>query len=232
MTYRILLTAAAVNGTVFGLLFIVVPDAAISLFGGRLDQLGLLLVRQFGGVILGLAWLDWLIRRVEDPETRRAVVVGNVAAFVVVAVTAAIAVLVGAINPLGWVVAGFHAVVALGLLGTLLRSRQPFVDERAVAVAERGDLDLQRLAFRAAGDRAGEAAFGRTPGGEHLGQRGRDEARRRFGADWLEERPVATARGARDEEPDAHFRSVGADDRRLAGGCFRPRRSPRLRQRS
>ncbi|HSH21966.1 MAG TPA: hypothetical protein VK992_05105, partial [Candidatus Caenarcaniphilales bacterium] len=67
------------------------PDAAISLFGGRLDPLDSLLVRQFGGVILGLG--------VDDAETRRAVVVANVTAFVVVAAFAAAT---GVINVLGW----------------------------------------------------------------------------------------------------------------------------------
>ena len=114
--YQILLVAVAVNGTVFGLLFVVVPDAAISLFGGRLDPLASLLVRQFGGVILGLAWLNWLIRKVADAEVRRAVTVADVTAFAVVAVVAAVATASGVINFLGWGVAAFHAVVAIGLI--------------------------------------------------------------------------------------------------------------------
>ena len=120
MTYQLLLTAAAVSGTVFGLLFILVPDAAIALFGGRLDALSSLLVRQLGGVILGIALLNWLIRKVADPEVRRAVAAANVTAFVVVAAVAAFATATGTINFLGWGVAAFHAVVAIGLIATQL----------------------------------------------------------------------------------------------------------------
>ena len=119
--YQLLLAAAALNGTLFGLLFVVVPDAAIALFGGRLDPLDSLLVRQFGGVILGIAWINWLIRKVADPDVRRAIVVGNVTAFAVVAVVAAIATVTGVINILGWGVALFHGVVAIGLVATQLR---------------------------------------------------------------------------------------------------------------
>jgi len=118
MMYSTLLAAAAVNGTVFGLLFIVVPDTAIALFGGKLDALSSALVRQFGGVILGIAILDWLIRKVADPEVRRAVVAANVTAFAVGAAVAAFATVTGLINVLGWIVAGFHAMVAIGLLTT------------------------------------------------------------------------------------------------------------------
>lgn len=118
MTYSILLVAAAINGAVFGLLFILVPDAAIALFGGRLDPLSSLIVRQFGGVIVGLSLINWLMRKVGDPEARTAVVFGDVAAFAVVAVVAAIAAATGIVNVLGWGVAGFHAVVAIGLVWT------------------------------------------------------------------------------------------------------------------
>jgi len=120
--YQLLLVAAAINGTVFGLLFIVAPDGAIALFGGTLEPLASLLVRQFGGVILGLALLNWLIRANADRDVQRAVVAGNVTAFAVVAAVAAIGVLAGVINVLGWGVALFHAVVAVGLITTQLRS--------------------------------------------------------------------------------------------------------------
>ncbi len=118
MTYRILLMATALNGTVFGLLFVLVPDFAISLFGGQLDALSSQLVRQFGGVILGIAIFDWFLRVHEERSVRRAVVAANVTAFVIVAAVAAYAAVTGIANALGWVVALFHAVIAAGLLLT------------------------------------------------------------------------------------------------------------------
>ena len=116
--YQILLAAAALNGAVFGTLFALAPDFAIGLFGGRLDLLAALLVRQFGGVILGLALLNWLVRKVVDADVQRAVVVGDGVAFTIVAAVAAFATATGVINLLGWAVAGFHATVAVGLLMT------------------------------------------------------------------------------------------------------------------
>ena len=132
MSYRLLLAAAALNGTVFGLLFVVVPDAAISLFGGRLDALSSLLVRQLGGVILGIAIFDWMLRLHEDRSVRRAVVAANVTAFAVVATVATYATVTGTLNWLGWVVAVFHAVVAAGLTLTYLTSPSSTVPEQAM----------------------------------------------------------------------------------------------------
>ena len=122
MTYRILLIAAAVNGAVFGSLFVVAPDATISLFGARLDEFSSLLVRQFGGVIIGIGIFDWMLRNQGDREVRRAVVVANVAAFVVVAAVAAYAAASGISNSMAWGVAAFHAAVASGLPVTYLSS--------------------------------------------------------------------------------------------------------------
>jgi len=122
VSYRILLAAAALNGTVFGLLFIAVPDLAISLFGGRLDALSSLLVRQFGGVILGMAIFDWMLCLRDERSVLRAVVAANVTAFAVVATVAVYATVTGTINSLGWVVAVFHTLVAAGLAITYLTS--------------------------------------------------------------------------------------------------------------
>jgi hypothetical protein len=118
MTYPVLLAVAAVDGLLFGLLFLLLPDTAISVFGGQLDPLGALLVRQLGGVITGLGLLNWLIRKVGDGDVRSAVIVGNVTAFAVIAVTAAIGAASGIINILGWGVSAFHAMVAIGLVMT------------------------------------------------------------------------------------------------------------------
>lgn len=116
MTYRILLIAAALNGAVFGTLFVVVPDFTISLFGGRLDALASLLVRQFGGVIVGIAIFNWLLRDRAEHPIRRAVVTADATAFAVVAIVAAYAGITGITNGLVWLVAAFHAAVAIGLI--------------------------------------------------------------------------------------------------------------------
>lgn len=133
MTYRILLTVAALNGAVFGLLFVLVPDFSISLFGGQLDALSSLLVRQFGGVIIGIAIYDWLLRAHEESLVRRAVVAANVTAFVIVATVAAYAAISGAANALVWLVAVFHSVIAVGLLLTYFSSASKTAHNTAAA---------------------------------------------------------------------------------------------------
>jgi hypothetical protein len=133
VTYRVLLVAVALNSGVFGLLFILLPDFTISLFGGQLDALASLLVRQFGGVILGIAIFNWLLRTRHEGAVRRAVVSADAMAYAVVAAAAAYGAAAGITNGLAWVVAVFHAAVAAGLVYTYVSSASAATAETAAA---------------------------------------------------------------------------------------------------
>ncbi len=82
MAYSVLLTIAAVDGIVFGLALLVVPDVLLGVFGARLDALAQLAFRQVGAAVLGLGVVDGLGRNVQDGEARRAILGGNLVSFV------------------------------------------------------------------------------------------------------------------------------------------------------
>lgn len=123
--YRLFVLAVALNSGVFGLLFLVVPDATLGLFGARLDPLDALVLRTFGGAILGLASFNWLLRDHEGGQVRRAVAVSDIAAYAITSALIAFGSASGLINWLGWLVAAFHGLVAVGLVPTALLTRLP-----------------------------------------------------------------------------------------------------------
>ncbi len=124
MTYRHLLTIAAVDGIVFGVGFLLVPDLIVGILGPRPDTLAQLAFRQVGAAVLGMAVVDWLGRNAEDVEARRAIVAGNLVSFVPIAITAGYAAATGVTNALGWGVAAFHAVMAVGFAWLLAARRR------------------------------------------------------------------------------------------------------------
>ena len=116
MTYRVVLTIVAISGVTFGLGFLIAPEFLASVFGGTLEPFGATLVRQFGGTLIGVALLDFLVRDARERDVRRGIVVGNTVAFVLIAVLAAYAALTGIANPLVWGVFATHVFFAGGLL--------------------------------------------------------------------------------------------------------------------
>ena len=121
--YRALMLVAAIDGVVFGLGSLLVPETILSVFGGETDDLGLATIRQQGGIILGYGIVAWFLREVDAGPLRRGVIAGVVVSFAFTALIAALITTSGLINALGWVIVVIHAAVAIGLVWVLLRPR-------------------------------------------------------------------------------------------------------------
>lgn len=121
--YRALMLVAAIDGVVFGLGSLLVPETILSVFGGETDDLGLATIRQQGGIILGYGVVAWFLREVDAGPLRRGVIAGVVVSFALTALIAALITTSGLINALGWVIVVIHAAVAIGLVWVLLRPR-------------------------------------------------------------------------------------------------------------
>jgi len=117
--YRTLMLIAALDGVVFGLGSLLLPDVILTIFGGETNDLGLGITRQLGGIILGYGVVAWFLRALDPGPMRRGVMLGIVISFALTAVTAAVITLSGMINGLGWGIFAIHAAVAIGLLWVL-----------------------------------------------------------------------------------------------------------------
>ena len=72
MKLSVFLTIVAVVAFIFGILFILIPGALLSLYGISLSAGGQVVARLFGAALLGYSVLTWCARKAEDSEARKA----------------------------------------------------------------------------------------------------------------------------------------------------------------
>ena len=121
MTLRTLMILNAVIACAFGVAFVLVPGVVYSLYGvdpsGQLNYMGQL----FGGALLTIALITWLMRNVTEPTTRKPIVlallIGNAVGFVI----SLIGQLNHAVNTLGWSTVAIYFVLSLGFASIQFR---------------------------------------------------------------------------------------------------------------
>jgi len=95
--------ATAILTFFFGLGFAVAPAQTLTLYGVTTDAVGLILGRFFGSAMLGYSILTWFARDVDDPHSRRAIVLALFLSSVLAAVVAIWGQLAGLFNSFGWI---------------------------------------------------------------------------------------------------------------------------------
>ena len=76
MRLRTLLLIGGLLGLVFGLAFLLFPQATLRLYGVAPDPAIVLMSRFFGAALVQIGLVLYLIRDVGDPRTQRGVVMG------------------------------------------------------------------------------------------------------------------------------------------------------------
>jgi hypothetical protein len=74
MNGRSLLSVIAVIGVIFGLVFLIFPQAIMSLYALDTDDVGYLMASFFGGSLVAFSIMLWLARKFKDQDIRRQVV--------------------------------------------------------------------------------------------------------------------------------------------------------------
>lgn len=108
------LSVSGILGIVFGLGFLLAPEAVGPLYGMPVEVHTMMMDRYFGGSLLWVGLISWLVRGVRDDATVRAVLqagtVGNLAGLLI----SAWAALTGVLNALAWSSAAIYALMLLG----------------------------------------------------------------------------------------------------------------------
>lgn len=128
MKVSLLLTIAAVYAGIFGLLLLLVPDVIFSSVTGALatspDQAKVLATvvgnaRGYGGVLIGVAVMNWFARNSEANRARDAILLGMFVAFVALTLTGILRVMSGspAVGGLATLVLNALLAVAFGVVG-------------------------------------------------------------------------------------------------------------------
>ena len=114
MKLKTLLIIKAIVCLCFGIPILVVPNFVYSIFGATLAAGGVFAAREYGASMMGNLMLTWFARNSQESDARWAIVF---ALFVYDAfgfVVSLIAILSGAINPLGWLVVVLYLLLASG----------------------------------------------------------------------------------------------------------------------
>lgn len=108
------LVVKAVISLAFGIVFALMPAAAVSLYGTTLGPAGILMTRFLGACLIGIGLICWLDRNA-DPKALEGVTlalcIGDTVGFIV----ALLGQLSGSMNTLGWVNVVIWLLLALGL---------------------------------------------------------------------------------------------------------------------
>ncbi len=110
MRLRHVFTINAVICLLYGTPFAVAPALLLSMYGAPPNELGLLVARLFGMMLIGMGGILWQLRTQDEREAARAVALSLFVADAVSTVFFAQAALVGDVNALGWTVVAIYGL--------------------------------------------------------------------------------------------------------------------------
>ncbi len=108
------LTVKAIITLVFGIAFVLVPAALMSLYGVTLDPVGILLARLLGACLVGIGLICWFDKSADRNVLQNitlALFIGDTVGFI----GALLAQFSGVLNALGWANVAIWLFLALGL---------------------------------------------------------------------------------------------------------------------
>ena len=117
-----LLLIAGLLALVFGLGFLIVPQALLPLYGIQSDPSTVLMSRFFGAALVNLGAAVYLIREVQEAPAQRALVVAGVIGSVAGLGVALVGQLNGQVNAMGWSTVAIYGALLLGY-ASFLRGR-------------------------------------------------------------------------------------------------------------
>ena len=121
MQVRTVMITKAIVGLVLGVVVLAVPGISASLFGVTLDAGGALAFRLYAASAVGHGCANWFARNSGPSEARRALILGGFVYDGIGFVVALVAVLSGAMNPLGWLAVILYLLLTVGFGYFLVR---------------------------------------------------------------------------------------------------------------
>lgn len=108
------LLIAAVIEALFGLGFLLLPEAALAPMGVRLNPAGIMLARVFGAALISFALLFWWVREATPSQALTAILRAAAIYFAVSTIPLVLGVSGGLANALGWGTVVIHVGLAAG----------------------------------------------------------------------------------------------------------------------
>ena len=123
MSFKNLMVIKALVSLVFGILMLAIPYKLFSIFSIMLGTGGMFPAREYGAALIGIVFLCWFARDVTESETKKAIIIAlfvyNLIGFILTIIT----VIVGVLNPLGWLIVFVYLFFTLGFGYFLIKSQ-------------------------------------------------------------------------------------------------------------
>jgi len=114
MRIKVLMIIKAVVCLSLGVPILVAPVFLYSLFGASLNAGGIFAAREYGASLIGNLMVTWFASKAAESEARRAIILGLCVYDAIGFAVTLIALLTGALGPLGWFAAAIYLFFALG----------------------------------------------------------------------------------------------------------------------
>jgi Na+-driven multidrug efflux pump len=116
MKIKTLLIINSIVATVFGVLFVIIPDQFLSLYGGDgvVNPQLIYICQLFGAALIGFGLMTWTARDAADSAARKAIVLALFVSDIIGFVVALISQLNNVVNALGWSTVAIYLLLGLG----------------------------------------------------------------------------------------------------------------------
>lgn len=125
MKLRSLMIIKAIVCIVLGIPILLVPELFYSIFGLALTPAGTFTAREYGASLIGNFLLTWFARDVQDPLSRKAILLGMTFYNAIGFIATLVVVLSGVANFLGWGPVALYLFFAVGFGYFLLKTPKP-----------------------------------------------------------------------------------------------------------
>lgn len=122
MSFKNLMVIKALVSLAFGILMLAIPYTLFSIFGIMLGTGGMFPAREYGAALMGIFSLCWFAKNVTESETKKAIIIALFVYDLIGFIVTIITVVVGVLNPLGWLIVIVYLFFTLGFGYFLIKS--------------------------------------------------------------------------------------------------------------
>jgi len=114
MNIKNLMIVNTVIAIIFGVLFVIIPEDVLSLYGVGAGMQINFMAQLFGAALIGIGLITWNARNSDNSTARKAIIFSLFIADVIGFVVSLIAQLNSVVNTLGWITVIIYLVLAIG----------------------------------------------------------------------------------------------------------------------
>ena len=114
MNFKNLMVIKALVSLTFGILLLAIPDILFSIFGATLGAGGMYTAREYSAALFGNMLLCWFAKDAAESDARKAIIIALFVYDLIGFIVTTITVIVGILNPLGWLIVFVYLFFTLG----------------------------------------------------------------------------------------------------------------------